>query len=276
VKQGYHLHDENEALLVLCIQAFVVKLNEEQLRPFILSIVKWAMNAKEEESFNVYKATILCQALSGVLHTLREFFVPLIALYFEPVILEVLKYLGEALASAKSKRKRQHHQIKQSDQDTKAAEKLAVMVLELVRFSFKYDATSFIQADTFEKLCDPVANMLTCTSIGQFATFVEDSLKPTVMELDERINDDAMWIKLNIALIMHTRSDSWQTRLAALSIVENLFDFMRERYLVVLNDTIPFLSESLEDENEQVEACAKRIVNRIEQLTGESINEYLK
>ena len=51
---------------------------------------------------------------------------------------------------------------------------------------------------------------------------------------------------------------------------------MRERYLVILNDTIPFISELLEDENEKVETSAKRIVNRIEQLTGESINDYLK
>ena len=51
---------------------------------------------------------------------------------------------------------------------------------------------------------------------------------------------------------------------------------MRERYLVILNDTIPFISELLEDEDERVEQAAKRIVLRIEQLTGESINEYLK
>ena len=51
---------------------------------------------------------------------------------------------------------------------------------------------------------------------------------------------------------------------------------MRERFLVVLNDMIPFISELLEDEREQVEFEAKNIVNRIETLTGESINEYLK
>jgi hypothetical protein len=108
---------------------------------------------------------MLCQVLTGVLHTLREFFVPLIGLYFEPVILDVLKYLGEALASAKQKRKRQHHQMSSFDQDSKPSEKLATRVLELVRFSFKYDTASFIQADTFEKLCDPVASMLSCTGI---------------------------------------------------------------------------------------------------------------
>ncbi len=63
---------------------------------------------------------------------------------------------------------------------------------------------------------------------------------------------------------MKTRSEHWQTRLAVLSVIENLFDKMRERYLVILNDTIPFISELLEDEDERVELAAKRIVLRIE------------
>ena len=85
-----------------------------------------------------------------------------------------------------------------------------------------------------------------------------------------------MWIKLNYAILMKTRSEQWQTRQGALLVIEHLFETMRERYLVVLNDTIPFLSELLEDENEMVETAAKKIVSRVEQMTGESINDYLK
>lgn len=59
-------------------------------------------------------------------------------------------------------------------------------------------------------------------------------------------------------------------------VVEHLLETLRERYLVVLNDTIPFLSELLEDEHEEVEGTAKRIVERVEQMTGESIHDYLK
>lgn len=45
---------------------------------------------------------------------------------------------------------------------------------------------------------------------------------------------------------------------------------------MLLNDTIPFLSEGLEDENGDVEMEAKSIVRKIESMTGESIHEYLK
>ena len=91
-KQGFALNDEIEDAIVMSLQAFVVKLNEEQLRPFIISIVKWAMKQKDA-GFNVFKATMLCQVLAGIVHSLKEFFVPLFGLYFEPLILEALKYI---------------------------------------------------------------------------------------------------------------------------------------------------------------------------------------
>jgi hypothetical protein len=43
-----------------------------------------------------------------------------------------------------------------------------------------------------------------------------------------------------------------------------LFERIGERFLILLNDTLPFLSEGMEDENPDVEAIAKSIVARIE------------
>mmetsp|Transcript_24712 Transcript_24712/g.29100 ORF Transcript_24712/g.29100 Transcript_24712/m.29100 type:complete len:99 (-) Transcript_24712:30-326(-) len=97
-----------------------------------------------------------------------------------------------------------------------------------------------------------------------------------VFEMNDRINEDSMWLKMNYAILLKTRSEQWMTRQAALLVIEHLFETLRERYLVVLNDTIPFLSELLEDENEKVEQTARRIVERVEQMTGESIHDYLK
>jgi hypothetical protein len=47
-------------------------------------------------------------------------------------------------------------------------------------------------------------------------------------------------------------------------------------FLVALNDTLPFLSESLEDEHPDVEMTAKEIVKKVETLTGATIQDYLK
>jgi len=67
----------------------------------------------------------------------------------------------------------------------------------------------------------------------------------------DRIADDGSWLVFNKALIDKATSSPYpRIRLAILEVIEHLFEGMRERYLVILNDTIPFLSEMLEDEDE--------------------------
>ena len=106
---------------------------------------------------------------------------------------------------------------------------------------------------------------MTLTQIGsEYNNFLEDVLKPGVFDIVERINNDDMWKKINYDILMHTRNASPQVRLGAFKIIEYLFNRIGERYLILLNDTIPFLSEGMEDENPDVEICAKAIVARIE------------
>ena len=63
-------------LIVECFNAFTLKLNEETLRPIIVLFAKWT--AKDPK-----RRLILFQVLSGCLETLREFFVPMIKIYFD-------------------------------------------------------------------------------------------------------------------------------------------------------------------------------------------------
>jgi hypothetical protein len=119
--------------------------------------------------------------------------------------------------------------------------------------------------------------MVTLTQLGgEYNNFIENTIKTTVFDVVERINNDDMWKKINYDILMHTRNASAQIRLGAFKVIEHLFNRIGERYLILLNDTIPIISEGMEDENPDVETTAKSIVSRIEQMTGESIHEYLK
>ena len=70
----------------------------------ILSVTKWAMKEKSEQEFDFHKAVIFCKLLSGVLDTLKEFFVPLLAIFFEPAILKIILTLTKLLKGAGAKR----------------------------------------------------------------------------------------------------------------------------------------------------------------------------
>ena len=81
---------------------------------------------------------------------------------------------------------------------------------------------------------------------------------------------------MNYQLLLQSRSENKEVREGVLLTIEALVTRLSERYLVLLNDVIPFLSELLDDESEDIERLAKRIVSRIERITGESIESYLK
>jgi hypothetical protein len=75
---------------------------------------------------------------------------------------------------------------------------------------------------------------------GQYNSFIEDTLKPAIFDIVERINNDDMWKKINYDILMHTRNESAQVRLGAFKIVEYLFNRIGERYLILLNSLIHY------------------------------------
>lgn len=60
-----------------------------------------------------------------------------------------------------------------------------------------------------------------------------------------------------------------------LKIVKYLVENLREEYLVLLPETIPFLGELLEDVEPNVKSLAQEILKEMETLSGESLREYL-
>ena len=44
---------------------------------------------------------------------------------------------------------------------------------------------------------------------------------------------------------------------------------------MLLPDTIPFLAELMEDEDVAMESLVKQLVQRIEELSGENLDQYL-
>ena len=85
--------------IVGCFTAFVLNLNEDNMRPMLTKLSKWAMKQKGDE-YNLDRANIMCRLLTGLLETLREFFIPLIVpICFEPVILPLMNAVASRLSA---------------------------------------------------------------------------------------------------------------------------------------------------------------------------------
>lgn len=70
-------------------------MNEEQLRPLIVRQSKWAFKTKKTDgfAFNMHKVIVFLTTANKLLEGLKEFFVPLLPLYFDKV-LAALSALG--------------------------------------------------------------------------------------------------------------------------------------------------------------------------------------
>lgn len=74
---------------------------------------------------------------------------------------------------------------------------------------------------------------------------------------------------------MQTRSEKVRSRILGLRIVKYFVENLKDEYLVLLAETIPFLGELLEDVELPVKSLAQDIIKEMESLSGESLRQYL-
>ena len=108
-----------------------------------------------------------------------------------------------------------------------------------------------------------------------YRAFVQAYLLPVLGSLVTALGDDMLWKRLNHSLLMLTRDSRPRVRLAGLWGVQTVFVRGREDALVLLPETIPFLAEAMEDADPEVEACTNALVRSLEEMSGESLQEFL-
>lgn len=77
-------------------------------------------------------------------------------------------------------------------------------------------------------------------------------------------------------VLLSTRSKSSSTKLAAIAVVLALALELKEDYLNMLPEALPFVAELLEDLEPSVQSAAQDLLKQLEGLAGEDLNEYLK
>lgn len=73
-----------------------------------------------------------------------------------------------------------------------------------------------------------------------------------------------------------TRSESAGTRLAAMEASFNFAARLRSDFIALLPETLPFLSELLEDSAAAVAARNADLIALLEEISGEDLQEYLR
>ena len=76
-------------------------------------------------------------------------------------------------------------------------------------------------------------------------------------------------------VLMVTRSPAVEERMRALGAVSGLVTRMREDYLLLLPEALPFLAELLEDPEHEIVSLTQQLIKKLEELSGESLEQYL-
>lgn len=72
------------------------------------------------------------------------------------------------------------------------------------------------------------------------------------------------------------REEHYQIRLFVIKQYSFLFQDLKERLIMHIHDIVPYVTESLEDQNEKVQIEAFNLIKLIEKQTGEDIKNYIE
>ncbi|XP_010486163.1 PREDICTED: uncharacterized protein At3g06530-like [Camelina sativa] len=279
--------DDAERSVTNAMVALTKKLTESEFRPLFIRSIDWAesdiIDGSGSENKSIDRAISFYGLVNRLCESHRSIFVP----YFKYVLDGIVSHLTETSAEASvSTRKKKKAKIQEtSDAIPPKSWHLRALVLSSLKNCFLHDTGSlkFLDANNFQVLLKPIVSQLV---VEPPSSLKEHPHVPSVEEVDELLvscigqmavasGSDLLWKPLNHEVLMQTRSENLRSRILSLRSVKQMLDNLKEEYLVLLAETIPFLGELLEDAELSVKSLAQDIIKQMEEMSGESLTQYL-
>ncbi|XP_029708721.1 HEAT repeat-containing protein 1 homolog [Aedes albopictus] len=245
------------------IKAFVVlilKLSESTFRPLYYKVFEWA---NRDTSTND-RAITFFNLSSHVAEALKHLFV----LFASELITNAARLL-DATNAAKT--------TDEEDLFFPVPSKNVTLIRYILRTLFSilvHDNQNFINSVRFDTLLQPIVDQMENTLV-----FEDNEIRGLVVnclaQMAVAVADDTLWRQLNHQVLLKTRNNDPEIRLFALEACTELARKIGENFAPLLPETIPFLAELLEDENQAVEKAVQKTVREVEKVTGEPLHKYL-
>lgn len=271
--------------------ALTMKLTENMFKPLFIRCVEWSEYVEQNEDLghaNIDRAISFFGLIQKLVESHRSLFVP----YFKYFLNGLVRHLTDDVArhgpTRKKKAKLVDPNINKGQENSSLSVgkwHLRALVLSSLHRCFLYDTGNleFLDPSNFQELLKPIISQLVVdppSSLEQHPDVpsvneVDDMLVSCVGQMAVTSASDLLWKPLNHEVLMQTRSEKIRSRILGLKIVKYLVENLREEYLVLLPETIPFLGELLEDVEPSVKSLAQEILKEMETMSGESLRQYL-
>ncbi|XP_076648122.1 HEAT repeat containing 1 homolog l(2)k09022 [Halictus rubicundus] len=242
--------------------ALVLKLSEATFRPLYYKLYDWAARNPQhkQRSITFYRLS------ANIAESLKSLFV-LFAGHF-------LKHAA-VLLSSNNPAITEEPQEMTLPEETNKIELVEAILLTLYRV-FSYDAHNFVNQERVETLAQPIVDQLENTMGGreEYEKRASELVVPCIAAFANAIADDSLHKQLVYQTLLKTRHAKPHVRSAALNALVEIVRKLGEDFMPLLPETIPFLAELLEDEDEATEKCAQNAVRTLEEILGEPLQKY--
>ncbi|GAB4854073.1 hypothetical protein Ancab_022655 [Ancistrocladus abbreviatus] len=273
--------------------ALTMKLTETMFKPLFIRTVDWAEPNMEESDetggADIGRAISFYSLVNKLAENHRSLFVP----YFKHLLEGCVHHLtdGDVNNVGHSRKKRKARLQSADSRTTERSDTVSVgrwhlrtLVLSSLHKCFLYDTSSlkFLDSSNFQVLLKPIVSQLVVEPPALLDDYpdipsvkeVDDILVNCIGQMAVTAGSDLLWKPLNYEVLMQTRSESLRSRILGLRIIKYLVENLKEEYLVLLAETIPFLVELLEDVELPVKTLAQEILKDLESLSGENLRQY--
>uniref|UniRef100_A0A673BB61 HEAT repeat-containing protein 1 n=1 Tax=Sphaeramia orbicularis TaxID=375764 RepID=A0A673BB61_9TELE len=245
-----------EGAVIDCLVAMVMKLSEVTFRPLFFKLFDWSKSevGGADRLLTFYRLT------DAVADRLKGLFVLFAG--------NLVKPFADLL--------RRSERLFESDPGEHKTCLLLRSVLDAMTKVFMYDTQRFLSAERAHTLMSPLVDQVENLVGGaeRYQQRVSQHLVPCVGQFAAALADHAHWKTLNYQVLLKTRHSHAEVRFSALLLLLEVASKLKENYVVLLPETIPFLAELMEDECEQVEQQVQSVVQEMENILGEPLNAY--
>ena len=248
---------EYETKIIECLAELILKLNEMLFKPLFLKVIDWALSSIDvsgkqiDASVSTKRKLILYRFTNYLLAQLKSIF----ATYYVNMVDTSVQLVADASCDTQLWRE---------------------VVDSLSKF-FMYDNDFQISGEKNDKIIENTGSMLGMMSkfdMQTGGTVAKQSVIPCICNYATMLvtSKQHAYIKnLNHKILMSTRHESAKVKLAALWTLQELYENMGDELLTHLPETVPFLAELLEDDDEIVEMTCRKVIKLVESYLGEAL-----
>ncbi|KAK0177360.1 hypothetical protein PV328_001422 [Microctonus aethiopoides] len=252
------------------VVSFVLKLSEATFRPFYYKLYDWAARndgMHKERCITFYRLSL------NIAECLKSLFV-LFAGHF-------LNHAALLLSNNMATHNVDQHMENGIDteyrieQESNRIELIDAILMTFYKV-FSYDAHHFVEKERFEILAGPIVDQIEniIGSIDDHERRAQELIIPCISAFVSAIQDDSLHKQLVYQTLLKTRHANPVVRRAGLGALLGIARKLGEDFMPLLSETIPFIAEMLEDEDEITEKTAQNTVRELEEILGEPLQKY--